>query len=1160
MKYKNKLFRKGRLMLAAIGFLSVFSGANAQNVFVSPQTGKLIAALTRSGEVGFENGWNSLWKHDQLPLTITVADDANLTDAGDLSNPAANINVSQNGEGLILMGGQPSDSYMAVTLPKGYRFTGYSITLQNNMDGKSYANFKFVSMDKVFYETNDLFSKSSYKAIARINAGDNKEYTIERQSKGAEDMGNHLYFLLERSSNNYYGVTIKSFEIFFTTDGFSETMSPSNALGNVSFCQTPFFINKLDLGEIKKNTKNSKTYYSYNYQNVKDVVAYNLLYQDDAVQNGVAGDYASMKNISSLSVNGQNWFALGNDTYYAESPMNVTLQDGKTVLPVGYRITGAKLKMLNPRPNTIFVNKNGTVYYLNSELKFTTTPVEWILEGKKLKCGGKYLNIKRDGFVNPTYNLVMSTSVGDGVTFEVKNGSVFGKYNGTVYDSEGYISMSSDGKAVLNKSVTSSAASYYEKVRMSSDYTLKVFGTDKDNVVKTVAVNASSGEQTVEINNLNNDAVKFAVEGLQENTKAIVQVELTMEYLNPYVSSLDVVCKEKSGGQSVKQTLDVNNFEVRGGEFKFYVPDGGGAECSFLFENLKSNYADNTYYNGEGNGTSRYNFVNSEYWTSGKGTKLYEGYDPNAAYDTKVSTTLAGTVPFRFSNIDELNNTSTSGDVRQLEEYPFSIEAYKARTKPGAGEFKTFELSVGEKGTAYLFVADEPRYNIAPTTGIEHRNFAYYKMSVELSQGAYEPKVDLTKIYDSTCYDGDETVAMYGAKVTTVNDQGAEVAGSLSTEQIWSSLEQSMTENKVAPNQVLYVDLSGLNNVVATDKVTFEKLRDGLSSNTLVYLPKGVNAGTYNYASRLQDGSVFYSGNNMKITDKQPFFAPYGITVPAEQYVEYARKITTGENGKVATATVMLPFTISIDDKGLYTNADGTSLSVWAMQKDNFISTSAPDGNPMNYKSDVHFVAYTSSTGKTEADVPYMVKVEKGTDQTETSFVIKQYGSNIEATKTGGLYTGDTSTGKLDGSAFTFTPKASYAGLKLEKTAGNYFYFGKNMFLNSKNISGDYLYCYPFRAVYEYGGNKSARAFNVTFGENFGDVTGIETAKAAETDVEVAPGAGCIEIHALKNAAVVVYDMSGMVVERLDMIAGDTQTVNLPAGIYLVNKNKVAVK
>ena len=177
---KTKLFRKGRLMLAAIGFLSVFSGANAQNVFVSPQTGKLIAALTSSQEVGFEKGWNSLWKHDQLPLTITVADNADLTAAGDLKIPAANLNVSQNSEGLILGGGTSSDSYMAVTLPKGYRFTGYSITLQNNMDGKSYADLKFVSMNKVFYETNDQFSKSSYKAIARINAGDNKEYTIER--------------------------------------------------------------------------------------------------------------------------------------------------------------------------------------------------------------------------------------------------------------------------------------------------------------------------------------------------------------------------------------------------------------------------------------------------------------------------------------------------------------------------------------------------------------------------------------------------------------------------------------------------------------------------------------------------------------------------------------------------------------------------------------------------------------------------------------------------------------------------------------------------------------------------------------------------------------------------------------------------------------------
>ena len=129
--------------------------------------------------------------------------------------------------------------------------------------------------------------------------------------------------------------------------------------------------------------------------------------------------------------------------------------------------------------------------------------------------------------------------------------------------------------------------------------------------------------------------------------------------------------------------------------------------------------------------------------------------------------------------------------------------------------------------------------------------------------GAYEPKVELTKIYDSTCYDGDETVAMYGAKVTTVNDQGEEVAGSLSTEQIWSSLEQSMTENNVAPNQVLYVDLSGLNNVVATDKITFEnaiyrRVRDGLLSipDIRVFLPSAEKGNTLLFTSGRRSASA----------------------------------------------------------------------------------------------------------------------------------------------------------------------------------------------------------------------------------------------------------------------------------------------------------------
>ena len=89
----------------------------AQNVFVSPTTGKLIASLTSGTEVGFENGGSAVWKHEQLPLTISVADHGDFTSAGELSNPAGNL-IEYNGY-LCLEGGKPYDSYMMVSLPKG---------------------------------------------------------------------------------------------------------------------------------------------------------------------------------------------------------------------------------------------------------------------------------------------------------------------------------------------------------------------------------------------------------------------------------------------------------------------------------------------------------------------------------------------------------------------------------------------------------------------------------------------------------------------------------------------------------------------------------------------------------------------------------------------------------------------------------------------------------------------------------------------------------------------------------------------------------------------------------------------------------------------------------------------------------------------------------
>lgn len=69
--------------------------AYGQNVTISPSTGHLIAALTYENEVGFQNGWSALWRHQQLPLTLHVSDKPELTSSGVLKDPAGNIRLDE---------------------------------------------------------------------------------------------------------------------------------------------------------------------------------------------------------------------------------------------------------------------------------------------------------------------------------------------------------------------------------------------------------------------------------------------------------------------------------------------------------------------------------------------------------------------------------------------------------------------------------------------------------------------------------------------------------------------------------------------------------------------------------------------------------------------------------------------------------------------------------------------------------------------------------------------------------------------------------------------------------------------------------------------------------------------------------------------------------
>lgn len=1064
MKTVNSLRRTfvkvAMIVMAAIGS---WHNMYAQDVVVSPETGKFVAALTKDNELGFERGWSSLWRHDQLPLSLTVADNSTLNSGGEFSNPAGNL-LKKDGGTFYIAGGESADGYIILSMPKGYRITSYEIVLVNDNVGKTIQETKIASITKSFYETGSNFRYQNPKAIATAPNGntvmksnaENTEYTIKRTATSKEDMGDHLYFTIHHDNKGFFALTVKSFQITFAADNdvtinVRPTASSSTA---VSVTTSPFDVGSSDLGPIKPNEKNGKTYYSYSYENVKSLTAKMTLFQEDAVSEGVATEnVATTKKIN--TVNKGVWYrpsyyySLGSGTYYVESP-TAAISQNNISLPLGYRITGA----------TIYGRKN------------------------------------KDSDNNFTIRL---------------------------YDKDG-------------KSYT--------------DYTVN-----------------STTDQAFSVDDMNNDAVKFKI---MDSDNALVYLDVKMQALNPYIYSMDVVCHDDLG-YTLTNTFTASNFSVRGGKFTFYVPDESEGNRKFTFENLRSNYADNTYYDGTGIGKSRYNFVASPYWKTAY--NLYNAeYNPNHTYTDKVSVDNVGNYPFRFNNADELDNNSTDTQIRYWTEHPFSIQEYQKQNNVD-NPFGEMIVQEGQTGNAYLFTADETRYNIAPTTASEHRNYAFYHMEVNVVKKTYTSAVELTPLYGTTCYDGDAELAHYGVKITTINEDKTPVEGYLTSEQIATAINNKIAEAGISASQILYVDASELLNVYQPDGL--KDLQAKLGKNALLYLPQYTTLASNNCATKTLAGT-FTSCSNIILTDKHPFYAPYDISVGASDYVKYDRMMTvvnSQEYGKSANATIMLPFTLNLDENAMHRNLDyngnpvnNVTFTVKTLQADNCMSyTNEPAGNPIDYYENyAHFVDYTGTL--TEANKPYMVHVVNAPAETSCLFTALQYGATIKATS--GMneddytFNGDNATGTLANTACTFTPKASYAGNKLDKT-GNYFYFAKNWFLCSKNIvSGPWLYVYPFRGYFMYEGSTSASRFGIVFDENNKQTDGIENTLTGDNSngISVSTGDRAIIIAAPADTTIRITHVGGSVMTKLSLKAGEQQTVSVPAGIYIVNDRKVVVK
>ena len=1195
---------RSALILLLIGCITALSAlpAYGQDVTISPSSGHLIAALTYENEVGFENGWSALWRHNQLPLSLHVSDKPDLTASGVLKDPAGNIRLDTDRNLYVLMGGQTVTTHMSFSLPKGFRFTGYRMVLLNDMNGQSFGGFTLASISKRMYETNSSFSYSSPLASTAVMSGDNdsKEYVIERTSKTASDMGNNLYFYFWRASNALYGATIKSIELYFTAENEFQTEgvpgSPDEIISDgVNMVGSEFTTGKLDLGVIKPNTKGNSTYYSYNYENVIDLTAKNWLYQEDAVSGGKLPETAGSGNIQVLKNNGQLYYALGNGTYYIETPTETKNQNGKSI-PLGYRITGAQIKAhygTAAGSSTVsFDSKTGTIsyttsgrrgkkYYLQTEGTWDTSPdVQWTLtKTNKLQSGNYYLTVQKHTSNGRTSYIAKTTTNKDEASaFTISNNQVkYGDLYLSYYSSDYYAMFYSDnGKAATWKAQQASVTNPAYK---PSNFKLELFGTKKDNVERTEDVSSSNTDATLSVDGLNNDAVKFTISGLADGTKALITYNLTMEQLNPFINTLDIVChSKKMEGQTITQQFTSNDFQVAGGAFHFYVPAAfadANNNCTFTFENLTSKYMDPTYGHGT-TGNGRNYFVKSAYYNDYGDGKQYKATG-NEEASTKVSTAWCANQPFKYNNAHELANDNVSATATTLEEYPYSEARYTASDGSGTttgkqGTFtKEIELAVnsGSKD-CYLTTGDETRYNIAPTTAMEHRYYAFYLMNIDLQVKKYDAYCRMTKLYKNTCYEGDQVKPMYGGTFEAyehghAGEEKFKIPSDLaflSVSMMVQALKDAESRETFTADQVLYLDYTNLYSVLVESKDSMAAMKGKLNPNCLIFFPQRTVYNEDNYVSKTLSGD-YRACKNIVITDKQPFYSPYKITVPAENYASYTRKVTNPMNGKATLATLVLPFSIELND-GVHTN-NNSRFTLSQMVAENCLEINNETGS---VGTDFYVKASFRpvNAARTTPNTPYMVKVEKDLSGDDTSFEILQYGSDIYATpdnmnKDDYTFVGETATGTIDNSKYTFTNYGSYSGKKLAKNAG-WFYFGQNKFYNSKNLSGEYdfVYVYPFRAYFGYtngGSAKDMAGFEVSFDEP----TSIGfTPTVSDDGLNIKGGHGRLTLYASSETPVSIASATGVLVWRATVEPNQPQTVTLPSGLYIVNGKKVIIR
>lgn len=1154
--------------------LTVGMAAAAQTVSISPKTGNVISVASYEDESHLDD-FGGVWVHNQLPMTLVTSDKSDLMESGMMKEHANNMAVVK--DKLVFASGTSVTNHMSLSLPKGYRFTSYKLVMDYDDEGTRASTFR---------EMNSLFS-TSY-ASATVSNRD-KGVTLQRTSLSNSDMGNILYFRQDHTEG-MARVKVTSFVVTFECTGkFNESLHAGVAeLTNpVSCIALPFQTHRTDLGKIEETTKEGYRSYKYDYKNVKDLSADFLLYDQDGIVGGKAvagtpGDGA----ISSVYYNGQLTFVgLKNNTYWLETPTDAITQNG-TRTPVGYRIVGARLLYAN-NAQSIGFQKGDNIYitdgngrYMNSSLQFTTTKVEWTYgeDGKVSTKSGKktyYLRHYTGSFLFPTVSLRTTTKADQASVYNTKGLNLF---YGSVENAY-IISYDASGNAVYDKDPKNNAVVVNANPTETSTtgFTIKLYDKTGE-TAQQAKVDANHVEGDLVLEKINNDAIKLQIEGLEEGQEAFVCFQVQLEALNPYIDKMDITCTQPSGGQALKNQYLADDFTIgTDGKVDFGVPSNFGTKnLRFAFDGLHSKSADETYPGGQVGEYSRYHFVKSDYYNLiDENLQAHRSEAADHDCTKKIRVDVAGDKAFKCNNSDKFKAGTTGSETFYYEEYRYTNTAYNTQ----GGQWNKMVVNSGDDYVKrYIVVCDETRYNIAPTTTPRHAIYAYYSTDLKLTTVDYTPEITYTKVYDDAVIPtGPDKHYYVGATLQLKDKAGSllpEGTGYAFTKQIIDQINADIAAHKtnapVDADHILYFDASKINSLLFSSNNAawgqLEDLKRDLGMNALIFLPTGVTDNHDNVATKSLSGDDFIAENNIVLEDQWPFFSPYDIRINAANEVSYKRFVANNNDTK-KWVSIVLPFTVAVDtETGQYINEDDKcDFTFFKMNTTDAFSKPNPSG--IFTDIDAHFSPCTgvSTTQPNDAYIVRIDRAEMTEKEAKLMFILRQRGSTIVKTPVGRTIKGAASSGTINGQNMVLTPQATFSGAEVDKKQG-IFYFNKDKFVSSRTLDVvPTVYVLPFRSYYDCTGTstgkRNIRYINISLEPN-NTTTDIQevTSKATNAGFVFSSQAGQLTVKATKDLRVNVRNVSGQTIDVKALKAGESHSVKLPSGIYVVNGTKVMVR